>query len=613
MSLFTAALDCMTNKQFGENGHVEYAPVVTDRNVNPTIAVIKEQIVQFQFQCVRCNDDALDKLADQLRDILESLRKFHYDDSLDSSSSDFKQCFAILYKLIGQTRDIDSGKGERQLSYMMVYVWSEFYLDLAMFAVLCFVSLGKALSTLNSEDEKSSVMPYGSWKDMKRLCQYVYEKTNNSKHPLISYCIELIIDQLRIDVAQTDDSALSLCSRWVPRESSTKGRWQFRLLAESYFPEFTASALRIKSQEIRETSYAAAKKKTFMTFARMVSAMNKRLDTVQIKMCGKQWAEIDHHKTTSVSLIKSRNAFMNKSKKNGESGEMDRIICARNFEKYIESRVKEGKEVKGKRVGIVDYVKHGLQLYCSRSQDLEKDIVNAQWQSFMTQVGDLGNMVAMVDQSGSMSGDPMYAAMGMGIAVASRSALGKRVMTFSTEPEWVSLDGYGCDTFISSIEKLQKVSSKSGLGTNFFKALQLILDACIRSKLPNEVVSNMTLAIFSDMQIDSYTNTPYVSNMPGSFEDRMCSMHERIRAMYSAAGYSGVPHILFWNLRHTNGFPTRSTMKNATMFSGFSPMLLNAFCKKGVEALQQTSPWDALVESLRNERYDLLENKLGRI
>jgi hypothetical protein len=447
---------------------------------------------------------------------------------------------------------------------------------------------------------------------MKRLCQYVYEKTNNKSHPIILHCISLILEQLRLDQLETKDASLSLCSRWIPRESSTKGKWIFRQLAQAFFPEFIESAMKLTDKERRETSCAAAKKKTYMKFARFISSLNKRLDTVQIKMCGKTWADIDHHKTTSVTLMKSRNAFMNKSKKRGESDDPDRITCAQNFEKYIESRVTSGKEVKGKRVGIVDYVVKGIDLCQYRPTQLDADVINSQWKSFMSQVGDLGNMVAMVDQSGSMMGDPMHAAMGMGIAVAERSALGKRVMTFSTEPAWISLEN--CDTFTDYITELKKTAHLAGLGTNFFRALNLILNACVKNAVPDSVVSNMTLAIFSDMQIDSYTNMPDESVMTGktiSFESQMQSMHERIRTMYLDAGYSSVPHILFWNLRHTSGFPTLSTMPNATMFSGFSPMLLNAFCEKGKEALQQTTPWDALLESLSNERYTILENAVS--
>ena len=588
MSLFTAALD-YASKQFGENWHIEYAPV--SKTAAPTCENIQEKIVQFQFQCVRCTNDGLNNLADNLRDILRILSQME-----DKYTS--KKYLSILYKIIGQTRDIESGKGERQLSYMMIHVWSEFHLTLAKFATTCFVSLGDKLQ-------------YGSWKDMKRLSQYIYEKTNDNKHPIILHCIDLMIHQLRIDNEQTMDSELSLCSRWVPRESSTKSKWLFRLLAEVYFPEFIESALRLTDKDRKSKAYEAAKNKTYMTFARMVSSLNKRIDTIQIKMCGNRWADIDHHKTTSVTLTKSRSALMNKGKKRGESSEPDRILCAEAFERYIQSRVTSGKEVKGKRVGIVDFVKQGIDLYHSSTYNntqLEKDTINAQWKSFMSQVGDMGNIVAMVDQSGSMSGYPKHAAMGLGIAVAEKSALGKRVMTFSEEPAWVSLED--CTDFSSYITKLQKASHLSGFGTNFFKALKLILDACIKSNVPDDVVSNMTLAIFSDMQIDSRSN--YLDNSlntSASFLDRMLSMHERIKAMYSDAGYSGVPHILFWNLRHTGGFPTLSRMPNATMFSGFSPMLLNAFCEKGKEALQQQTPWASLIDSLSNERYTVLENK----
>ena len=446
MSFFTAALD-YASKQIGENGHAEYAPV--SKTAAPTCENIQEKIVEFQFQCVRCTNDDLNDLADNLRDILRNLSQME-----DKDIS--KKYLSILYKIIGQTRDIESGKGERQLSYMMIHVWSEFHLTLAKFATTCFVSLGDKLQ-------------YGSWKDMKRLSQYIYEKTNDNQHPIILHCIDLMIHQLRIDNEKTMDSELSLCGRWVPRESSTKGKWLFRLLAQAYFPEFIESAVKIRDKDRKAKSYEAAKKKTYMTFARMVSSLNKRLDTIQIKMCGKRWADIDHHKTTSVTLTKSRSALMNKGKKRGESTETDRILCAEAFQTYIESRVSSGKEVKGKRVGIVDFVKQGIDMYRSSVGQLEKDTINAQWRSFMSQVGDLGNIVAMVDQSGSMSGDPMHAAMGMGIAVAEKSALGKRVMTFSTEPTWVSLEG--CKDFYSYISELQKSEHLAGFGTNFFKAL----------------------------------------------------------------------------------------------------------------------------------------------
>jgi hypothetical protein len=49
------------------------------------------------------------------------------------------------------------------------------------------------------------------------------------------------------------------------------------------------------------------------------------------------------------------------------------------------------------------------------------------------------------------------------------------------------------------------------------------------------------------------------------------------------------------------------------MMSGFNPSLLNLFCDKGIEALQSYTPWANLLECLKNERYNIMENKLNEI
>jgi len=64
-------------------------------------------------------------------------------------------------------------------------------------------------------------------------------------------------------------------------------------------------------------------------------------------------------------------------------------------------------------------------------------------------------------------------------------------------------------------------------------------------------------------------------------------------------------------LRSTSGFPSLSTELNTSMMSGFSPSLLKIFCEKGMDALKTaTSPWSILEESLQNDRYQILHEKL---
>jgi uncharacterized protein with von Willebrand factor type A (vWA) domain len=71
----------------------------------------------------------------------------------------------------------------------------------------------------------------------------------------------------------------------------------------------------------------------------------------------------------------------------------------------------------------------------------EKDLINLQWKDQLTRIGNLENMVPLVDVSGSMNGGPLEAAIALGICVAEKSRFGKRVLTFTDHPEWVHLNG----------------------------------------------------------------------------------------------------------------------------------------------------------------------------
>jgi len=142
--------------------------------------------------------------------------------------------------------------------------------------------------------------------------------------------------------------------------------------------------------------------------------------------------------------------------------------------------------------------------------------------------------------------------------------------------------------------------------TNFYSAIRLILDAIIRNEIPPKDIENMILAVYSDMQIDT-------CKFSGPYEN-MNTMFENITKMFSDVGLSSKfkipykpPHILFWNLRKTNGFPALTSQKNVTYLSGYSSALLNIFCNKGIKGLQESSPQDTLKELLSNSRYDILE------
>jgi acetolactate synthase regulatory subunit len=295
-------------------------------------------------------------------------------------------------------------------------------------------------------------------------------------------------------------------------------------------------------------------------------------------------------------MTRQRKAFLNLDKNDVvRSNDEDRVTGAKQFVEYITS-LKDGKtKVNAKRNNIVDLVSAAAFGLVSDDEHL---LLDAQWNSYIDTIGNLPDMVAMVDVSGSMSGDPMMAAIGLGLCVANKSKLGRRVLTFSEEPNWINLDDCG-DSFVSMVSKI--INGTVGFNTNFYQALNMILDRIVQHKMTPEQVGSMVLVVFSDMQIDSANK----SSIP------IDTIMNQIRKLYSVSGIKicGVPynppHILFWNLRSTDNFPTLSSTNNTTMLSGYSPQLLNTFIKEGIDGLKKMTPYKMMECVFQNARYDI--------
>lgn len=181
---------------------------------------------------------------------------------------------------------------------------------------------------------------------------------------------------------------------------------------------------------------------------------------------------------------------------------------------------------------------------------------------------DLGKLVPLVDVSGSMHGQPMEAAIGLGLLVAelTHPAFRDRAITFESSPKWVDLSG--CSGLVDRVRTLQGASW--GGSTDFEAACELILAGCVRGKLsPDEVPD---LIVFSDMQFDQARGYRC-----GGWETH----HERLVRRFAEAGRAvcgspyPAPRIVYWNLRaNTVGFPVQANAPNTQMLAGFSPSLL---------------------------------------
>jgi hypothetical protein len=634
---FIKALDNIASKistpayQYGENSHVEY------RYVDKSMATLQEQIIQFSFQLVRTSSvTGLSSVAKETREILNIIMTGIK--TIDKHSDDYKRCIDMgvtMFKLLAQTRDIISGKGEYMLFYVMLLEWAK--IDFRFFEYVIEtlvyengVGVGVGVDSTDTADGvdigegKSKQHPLGSWKDMKYFLTYMKEHLGDGEasdassggicdenRQLYSKCVNKIVnlinEQLRIDAVKFENggTSFSLVARWVPREKSKRFGWLYYYLAMNY------SQHQIPS-DTSHPSYERAVNRAFMIYRKVISAINKKLDTTQIKQCNGQWAEINFDNVTSITMHKQTNSFLNLSK-NGKTtrcdNNEDRDDCKYNYETYLRDVVDGTKKIKGKRVSIIDFVRSAIDCK-TKGLTCDSSIVtalNEQWKSNSTQNDDLGNFVAMADVSGSMTEDnsnPLHSAIGLSIRVAEKSALGQRVMTFSERPTWIQLGTQDSDTFVKQVNKV--LTSSWGMTTNFYLAIDLIRQGIEDNKLPREVSENLVLVVFSDMQMN---------NSSTSIRDlsARATLFENIKQMFAKMGERlygepcKAPHIVFWNLRKTTGFPSLSTDENVSMMSGFSPALLNVFCEKGVDGLQQYKPWNTLQDSLNNKRYNGFE------
>ena len=543
MSSLVSALDaaCIsTNIQYGENCHIEYS----------WSDVQQEQICQLYFQLVRSKEDK------QIKKIKDLYRKNYEEGDREKK--------ILMLKILANTRDIDEGKGEYALSLELLDVLMDLDERVGLEMLKKFVGF------------KSQDKPFGSWKDLKYFMNIRKDRAVN--------CIDLYVEQMKMEEESKNNS---LIWKWSPREKSRKFGWIFEEIAKCYFAEF--GKYNWNSKGINKAKTQLRKK---------ISAKNRLLDTTQIKQCEKKWRDIDFNKVTSVTMNKQRGAFMNKNNVDSE----DRVQCKNNLEKYMED-VKSGKkEMKGKNVGMIDFVKQAFR--CRDEED--KDILNEQWKSNSKCTSQLGEMIPLVDTSGSMELDemkPLLSAIGLGLRVAEKSKLGKRVMTFNAKPEWIKLDDK--EDFVADVQKIKNIPW--GMNTNFHKAMDLILDTLVELKLPSEEVENLILVVFSDMQFDRAESEMGTEKRFGSN-----TVREILDKKYHDAGIKicgkpyKVPKIVFWNLRSTTGFPVLSYHDGYAMMSGYSATALNEFSENGLNGLQSFTPWNVLMKTLDKERYNKL-------
>ena len=482
------------------------------------------------------------------------------------------QTLVDAFVLWAFTRDVRSGKGEKELSYWML------------------ASL--ACSYPETVQGMFELIPeYGSWRDVVALLELecLSEVHSNA-------LVGMMAAQLTKDAGSEKPS---LAGKWAPRPKSTNNAFAkkrvAKLIAAAMFPD---------------------EEHPLPKYRQWLSALNRRLLTTEVLMCGQQWASIKPGAVPSKCLMRYRAAFMNKSlDKSGNPKKMrletDRVTCTANFMEYAKAAIEDPSKAQmhGRVVQPHEFVSQYMKKN-SRDDDI---IIEAQWKDMRQRLAEefpmLGMMVPLVDVSGSMhvpTRTPLEVAVALGILI-SEIALLHRFITFSEDPSWHCLDPTS-----SLREKVQScMNAKWGMSTDLQKAIDMMLQACKEGNVPASEVGELILVVLSDMQFDAAC--------PG--KKPWQTQYQAMVESFEQAGYT-MPKIVFWNLRAaTRDFPVDSSTPGVDMVSGFSPNMLKLFmagrlddAQNGVRTDQSLSvtPYETVRKALDDRRYHAVRDVCAR-
>ena len=368
---------------------------------------------------------------------------------------------AILY-----TRNIHSGRGLRDLTYSYLLTLQQFIPMKTVFILYMLVNDN-----------------IGSWRDIRTYCEFL-AKEKGQDNPFIRPIICLYNHQLLKDHAAFNaGKPISYAAKWAPRE--TKGRaWLFDILVSLYDdPEYKA---------IRSEKTDASIRKCKMMYRKMVSMLNKHLDTLEIKQCANEWATINPASLSTSQLYNGANAFT-------RTGTEDRAKCASTFDAEYKRRLEQITQKKySYNVPIWKLVKHILRLTREKKTE-ELDAMNLHWNSYVENcfAKNPDYYIAILDVSESMSEKELYTAIGMCCAVASKSHFGKNVLVVGEKIEWVELTG------CKFSEMVQRITSPFWNKYAVIKdAFQMVLDAVVSANMTPEDVENLKIQLYTKQQVD---------------------------------------------------------------------------------------------------------------
>lgn len=448
------------------------------------------------------------------------------------------------------------------------------------------------------------IAEYGRWDDVISLAL--------SDSAVSNEAVELIKTQLQKDWTTENPSLLA---KWMPSENSgvTKSKVLKRLRIKlektpTYSIEYRQIQDKIlavsKQNSVESTSNKEAKKMMTLLgmqapyYRKVISTLRRKISLVETKMSSNDWGSIPYANIPSKAGLLYRKAFL----RHDEVRYTD-FLESLNNGGNVNSKTLYPYELINKIMDNTGDFKYGQEEYYP--------LYNAMWEQMADFTSeDFGDSIAVVDTSDSMTWEQNSTAlkvalsMGLYFAENNKSLFKNHIMSFSTQPQLVQING---EKFVDKVQNMLRQTARlTGGSTNIEKVFELILSVAEKNKLPQSELPKR-IVIISDMEFDRASNTtsfrasnPNRGSLFHSYRKDQKTLMQQIKVMFTMSGYT-MPKLVFWNVNAKNEqFPIEMSDNGVQLVSGYSTNVLKAL----VSGKEELSAYDLMLDTLSDERYN---------
>ena len=346
--------------------------------------------------------------------------------------------------------------------------------------------------------------------------------------------------------------------------------------------------LKSENASSKETKILAKKTRQFLgltpkQYRKLLSYGREKTNVLEKLMSSNQWNKINFSKIPSRAGLIYKNAFAR------------RDILKAKYEHFMQD--------KSTKVNAKDLYPHEIAhraFYTDSSDEVNRLALQKYWDNLPNYYGNKEeNGIAVVDVSGSMSGQPMEVAVSMGAYIAEKAhgPFANHFITFSAQPKLVKFEG------IDIVDKFKRcVRADWGMNTDLKAVFNMLFDTAVKNHIKQEDMPER-IYIFSDMQfdkcvtVDNKRNSSWYSCYYAS-QSKIDTMMEAEKKRWARYGYK-LPSVVFWNVNAAfkNNIPAIG--EDFSYVSGFSPVMIETILsgKDGI---------DLMLEKLNSERYKMI-------